>query len=245
MAPEGAKPMKRIAYIARTGEEELARMAHFMDRNGILLEGLGLDETGPHQYDLSGYDGVVILGDPQGGQRQAFRDRIMDSVREAVDKNIPVLGISAGARLLAEICRDSVDAGVPGKAVWSRFRLSEEGRKDIIFFGVSESFSVIREYGDAFIVPSGSATLAVSDRGTTAAFRYHNAYGLEFTPLLRGSLSGVSVSDQTNISPVDEPALQELLSLGRTIFGNFLWLIEVRCSSKTVRRGDAAEPAAT
>ncbi len=236
--------MKRIAYIARTGKEELALMAHFMDRNGVFLEGFGLDETGPHRCDLSGYDGVVILGNPQGSQRQAFRDRVMDSVREAVESNIPVLGISGGARLLAEICRDSVDAGVPGKAAWSRFRLSGEGRKDIIFFGVSESFPVIREYGDPFIIPSGSVVLALSEVDMPAAFRYRNAYGLDFTPPLEECPPGEGEPGQTKASPVDEPGLQELLSLGRTIFGNFLWLIEVRCSSKAVREGDAAEPAA-
>ena len=236
--------MKRIAHIARTGEEELALMAHFADRNGIVLENLGLEGL-PLPEDLSNCDGVIILGNPRGSQRPAFHDRIFDLVREAVKTNLPVLGISGGARLLAEICRDSVDAGIAGAGFWSSFRFTEEGRKDTLFFGLSDSCTLYREYGDALVLPPGATVIAVDNRGLPVAFRYGNAYGLDFALPRARCLSGNEQISGTGVEDTDEDqACRDLLSLVRTILGNFLWLTELCRASRPDRGQGDAKPAA-
>lgn len=87
--------IKRIAYIVRTGDEELALMASCTDRNGIFLEALDGDDQ-PRQENIFDYDAVIITGKPRGSQRLVSPDLVMNRVGEAVRNEVPVLGISGG-----------------------------------------------------------------------------------------------------------------------------------------------------
>ncbi|OPL11688.1 MAG: hypothetical protein AVO39_05055 [delta proteobacterium MLS_D] len=233
--------MIRIACITRTGEEELALMANCTDRNGIFLEVLDGDDQ-PRQEDIFEYDAVIITGKPQGTQRLASSDLVMKRVGEAVRNKVPVLGISGGARLLAEICRNSVDAGVPGAGSWSPFRLTEEGRKDTLFFGLDDSCFLFREYGDALVIPPGAVVLAVDGSGLPVAFRYGNAYALDcIVPWKEHLHPNDHIHDTDALDFPEGRFCEDFSGLVRSILGNFLWLIELYRSSKR-RTVTATEP---
>ncbi len=234
--------IKRIAYIARTGEEELELMAHCTGRNGIFLEALDGDDQ-PRQEDIFDYDAVIILGNPRESRCQASLDRVLNRVGEAVKNNLPVLGISGGARLIAEICRDSVDAGVPGRGSWSPFRFTDAGRKDTLFFGLSDSCPLFREYDDVLVLPPGAAVLAVDGSGLPVAFRYGNAYGLDCAVPRGQGLSGNDwFAGPGGEDSADERAREDFSSLVRSILGNFLWLIDLYRLSRRNRTAAAMTP---
>ncbi len=132
--------------------------------------------------NLDGYSGLIILGGPMNvyQEREYPFLRAEDVlIKEALEKNLPTLGVCLGAQLIAKAAGAEVKKGSKKEIGWYKIRLTEEGKKDQVFSMFREEFRVFQWHGDTFDIPNGAVKLA--ENGLyNQAFRIKNAYALQF-----------------------------------------------------------------
>ncbi|MEM7824493.1 MAG: type 1 glutamine amidotransferase, partial [Candidatus Aenigmatarchaeota archaeon] len=109
----------------------------------------------------------------------------LSTIRLAIRNKIPILGFCLGSQLLANALGASVYPNViNGQRVkeigFFQVELTEEGRKDPLFSGLSSPLIVLQWHGDAFDIPNKAIKLATAPLCPNQAFRYDTAYGLLF-----------------------------------------------------------------
>ena len=171
---------------------------------GSILGELGYEiETAPvfegepefGEFDAPGLDGVdliIALGGPMSANDgyAALRAE-MEYLRAAADMGKRVLGICLGAQLLARALGGTVEPTGGYQFGLRKLWVSEEGHADPAFSKIVIPL-VPTLHGECFSIPSGAVGLAEGFmlrrdggyRRITMAFRYRNAYGVQFEPQL-------------------------------------------------------------
>ncbi len=169
-----------IQHVACEGPGSIDVAFH---RAGVQLEIVHLWQRQKIPKTLHKYEGLVILGGPMNvyeeSQYPFLRDED-DLVSEAITKGIPTLGICLGAQLIAKACGARITSGARKEIGWYEVCLTPDGRKDEIFSCFPPKFKAFQWHGDTFEIPRGAHHLASSDLFPRQAFRYDNAFALQF-----------------------------------------------------------------
>jgi len=134
---------------------------------------------------LEAGDGCIAFGGYMGVHDEAdypFLRPLKAFLRQAVEADLPVLGICLGGQLLAEALGGTVSAGNRGEKGLCRLGLTPEGEADPLFVGLPSSFAAFEWHNDSFTVPPQARHLATSAACPGQAFRWRNAWGLQFHP---------------------------------------------------------------
>lgn len=129
------------------------------------------------------YDAVVTMGGPMNvyeDEKYPFLRDEVNFLKQTMDRGIPVLGICLGAQMIARACGASVFKASQKEVGWSEVFLTDTGKEDMLFRGLSETLPVFQWHEDTFELPVGGRLLATSAVCPNQAFRYFNAYGLQF-----------------------------------------------------------------
>lgn len=167
---------------------------------GTFLESAGAEVRTAHLYsgdklpsEPVGFDAIVTMGGPMNVYEEdkfPFLRRETILLRNAIDGNLPVLGICLGAQMIAK-ARGARVIKSPAKEVgWGKIVLTEPAKSDSLFAGIPNTLDVLQWHEDMFEIPEGGTLLALSDACPHQAFRYRNALGLQFhlevnEPILR------------------------------------------------------------
>jgi GMP synthase-like glutamine amidotransferase len=189
-----------------------------------------LKETVP---DLRDYDAVICAGGEYGPKE--FDDPIFDVERErmmeALEANVPILGICLGHQLLAYWLGGEVR---PGKweVGWLPIEVNEAGLSDPVLADLGETFYGFLWHGDEITrLPKEAVLLASSERCPVQVYRLGErpVWGLQFNPqydpviaesLLRNSPWVPKAG--WNVDELVAAGYREYSDLGGRIFGNFL-----------------------
>jgi GMP synthase (glutamine-hydrolysing) len=142
---------------------------------------------------LDGYQGLIVLGGPMNVdevEAHPHLDTEVELIREAIDAELPVLGICLGAQLIAKALGAAVRRNGEKEIGWHPVSPTEEGRADPLFRHFRPTEPIFQWHGDTFDIPEGAVHLAASPSCTNQAFRYRrNVYGFQFhlevdTPLI-------------------------------------------------------------
>ncbi len=135
---------------------------------------------------LSGATGLVVLGGAMSTSetdRFPFLHDVKRLMQNALDSGLPLLGICLGGQLLAEVTGGRVSRGAHGERGLHEIVLTREGRRDPLFSGLPDLFSVLQWHNDSFHAPEGAVLLAGSARCPHQAFRFGtSSYGIQFHP---------------------------------------------------------------
>lgn len=129
------------------------------------------------------FDSIVVLdGEMDANDEEAwpFLSEETEYLERAMEIEIPVLGFSLGAQLLAKACGASVKRAPEKETGLSEVSLTYMGLKDPLFDGVPLVLPVLEWHEDTFEIPPGGMLLATSHTCPNQAFRLRRAYGLQF-----------------------------------------------------------------
>ena len=99
---------------------------------------------------------------------------------EAVEREMPVLGICLGAQLLARALGAEVRPGGAPEIGFAPVEIADPD--DPVLGGLAPRAEVLHWHGDVFDLPEGAQHLASSERTACQAFRAGNAWGVLFHP---------------------------------------------------------------
>ena len=159
-------------------------------------------------------------------------------LRQAVEQEIPFLGICLGGQLLASALGAQVARHVTSEIGFFEVHSTDAGKDDPLLEGLSEYQRVVQWHDDVFSLPTGAVLLATSQEVPNQAFRIgRRAYGLQYhiemTPAMLDTWFGLPDYKKEVVARVGPEAL-ELIERdrakyfpiyrqhSRTLFENFL-----------------------
>jgi GMP synthase-like glutamine amidotransferase len=179
-------PPQKILVLEHSGSVGPGYLEDFARSRGLELDRVKLHNGGP-MPDLRPYGAMVVLG----GEMNVYEEEAYPFlkpenllIRRAVENGLPYLGICLGGQLLAKAMGGRITRNPQPEFGPCRISLTESGRLDPLFAGLSDSMEFCQWHGDTFSrLPDGAVLLAGGEVCKHQAFRMGQAvYGLQFHP---------------------------------------------------------------
>ena len=176
--------MRRVLVFQHVAFEILGTLNPLLKSAGMRIRYVNFGRDPDARPNLDGYEGLVVLGGPMNvDQIDRFphlRTEI-EAIQDALDRDIPVLGICLGAQLIARALGAPVGPAVQKEIGWYDVSVSDPGREDPLLSGFEPTERIFQWHGDTFDLPHGAVHLASSDLCANQAFRYGDkVYGFQF-----------------------------------------------------------------
>lgn len=175
--------MKPIPIFRHVPHETAGMLADVLSEAGLAYQYVDLFRDTPAAIDCDGVPGLIVLGGPMNVdeiERYPHLAAEIEWIRDAVKRRLPILGICLGSQLLAKALGARVYPNGGKEIGWYELDLLPAAADDPLFAGLGEKLPVFQWHGDTFDLPAGAAHLARSPVCRHQAFRYENAWGLQF-----------------------------------------------------------------
>jgi GMP synthase (glutamine-hydrolysing) len=198
------------------------------------------------------FDSVVITGSRTSVYwDEEWIESTKEWVGEAIDRDIPFLGICWGHQLLADVLGGTVEDMGAYEVGYSRVEHTGESR---LFDGISSEFTVFTSHADAVsALPPGASPLAENDY-SNHGFRKDRIFGVQFHPeydqkTARELVNRKELSDERRDSVLAEITDEnyEKACEAKLIFENFLEYvaglrsIDVASNEETTTRAGSSD----
>lgn len=219
----GLPPGFRVLVLQHIACEPPGVFEDVLAERGATIHRVELDE-GELLPDWRAFDAIVAMGGPMSANDDAELPWLTDEKRliaEAVRAEMPFFGVCLGVQLLASSLGARVYAGDAPEVGLLPVEITPEGRADPVFADAPDDLVTLQWHGDTFDLPEGAVLLASSPAYPNQAFRYANAYGVQFH---------LEVSDEMAHEWADVPAYAASLerTLGSGAAPRFVRSIEER-----------------
>jgi GMP synthase (glutamine-hydrolysing) len=167
----------------------------------------------------------------------------VEIIREAVDRDMSVLGICLGAQLLAKALGGTVSRNAKREIGWHDVEMTEAGLVDPVLSTFAPTQEVFQWHEDGISLPPEVEVLASSAASPVQAFRHgEHAYGFQFhlevsRPLIERWLTVPAHRDtlkeeEGHVDPASirrrsATAIGPLEALSRTTFGRWIDRFEI------------------
>jgi GMP synthase (glutamine-hydrolysing) len=246
--------MPKLLVFQHIAHEILGTLDPLLRRERIRIRYVNFERHPDARPTLDGYDGVVVLGGPMNvdqADRYPHLRHEMDVIREALDRDRPVLGICLGAQLLAHALGANVGRAPQREIGWYDVGFRDHARADALLGHVAPVERLFQWHGDAFELPRGAVPLASSSACPNQAFRYGDrAWGFQFhlevdEPMIERWLR--APANQAEIAASDgeicpdrirretSQRIERQLSLGERAFSSFVDVLRSGSSARATR----------
>lgn len=231
--------MKRVLALQHIWDDPPGYLGEIMQEYDIACDIVNVEEESIP--DPVGYNALISLG----GAQHAYDDGkypyfVPEKVllRHLVEQDIPYLGICLGGQLLASAMGAAVARHSMTELGFYEVQLTEEGKSDPLFQGLSGYQQVFHWHEDIFDIPCDGVKLATSVNAPNQAFRvgrraYGVQYHMELTPAMLDNWLHfpdymeeiVKVSGQEALDEIERERITRyplFLEHSRIVFKNFL-----------------------
>jgi GMP synthase (glutamine-hydrolysing) len=176
--------MKSIIVLRHTPTCPLGSVADVLAEAGLTYQYVDLFSEIPKRLPLADSSGLVVLGGPMSANdtlAHPFLRPELTWIQEAVDAQVPTLGVCLGAQLLAKALGEKVYPNRVKEIGWYEIEVLPPAAEDRLFAASGARETVFQWHGDTFDLPAGAVRLARSELCLNQAFRFGPlAYGLQF-----------------------------------------------------------------
>jgi GMP synthase (glutamine-hydrolysing) len=192
-----------------------------------------LGETVP---DLRTYDAVIFAGGeyrPDDFEDAVFRTE-RERMTEALEANVPILGICLGHQLLAYWLGGKVESG-RWEIGWLPVKVNDSGLADPLLAGAGQTFYAFLWHGDQISkLPEGAVLLASTETCPVQAYRLQDypVWGVQFNPqydpvIAEGVIRAASSLPKRgyDVEAMVATGYREYHNLAGRTFGNFFQIV--------------------
>jgi GMP synthase (glutamine-hydrolysing) len=176
--------LKPVIVLRHAPHVPMGSLEDVLARAGVPQVSVDLFAEIPASLPLDAAAGLVILGGPMNVDEVAsyrFLLPELDWIRQAVERELPTLGICLGAQLLAKALGKRVYRNTVKEIGWYEIEVLPAAAEDRLFAGRGPIETVFQWHGDTFDLPDGTVHLARGASCSSQAFRVgRSAYGVQF-----------------------------------------------------------------
>jgi len=174
----------KILVFQHVPYEPLGTLDPLLKQSGFRIRYVNFGRNPKTRPVLDKYAALIILGGPMNADQIDSYPNLqteVEVIREAIDRDMSVLGICLGAQLLAKALGGSVRPNPDREIGWYDVALTEEGAKDPVLSTFARQQCVFQWHEDGIQLPDEAVHLASSPASKVQAFRYgEHAYGFQF-----------------------------------------------------------------
>ena len=174
----------KVLVLRHVPHEHLGTLSHTLKANDLNHKYINLYEDENPNIQLDDFSGLIILGGPMNvyeTEKYPFLEMEDTLIKEAAERDMPILGICLGAQLIAKALAARVIRNKEKEIGWYPLRITDDAGNDDLFKHFNTEETVFQWHGDTFEIPDGAVHLAKSPLCLNQAFRYETKiYGLQF-----------------------------------------------------------------
>jgi GMP synthase-like glutamine amidotransferase len=162
--------MKPIAIFRHTSTEGPGYLAKFLDQRQIPWHLIAIDAGEAVPPGASAYSGLVFMGGPMSvNDDLPWIPKVEALIRDAVTKDIPLLGHCLGGQLISKALGGIVSRNPVKEIGWGEVTISDN---DVArtWFGDIRKFQAFHWHGETFTLPQGATHLLSSAHCVNQAY---------------------------------------------------------------------------
>jgi len=171
--------MKPVAVFRAARTEGPGYFASYLERRSIPLQLVALDEGAPVPRDPRRFSGLVFMGGPMSvNDELAWIAPALELARDAVRKDVPVLGHCLGGQLMAKAFGGTVRANPVKEIGWGEVSVAQNqlARE---WLGDLAGFESFHWHGETFSIPPGGTRVLESPHCANQAFALGKHFGMQ------------------------------------------------------------------
>ena len=235
--------MKPIAVFRHYVTEGPGYFATYLDRHRLPWTLVRVDEGQPVPQSTDPFSGLVFMGGPMSvNDDLPWLSAALALIREAVAKDVPVLGHCLGGQLLSKALGGRVTRNAVKEIGWGEVRIEDPVAAREWFGATSSAFLTFHWHGETFTVPQGATRLLSSPWCENQAFVLGRHLGLqchiEMTEELlrtwcRTGAREVAASGGPSVQPVDviledlDGRLAQLHAVADRVYGRWVQRLRI------------------
>ena len=245
--------MRKLLVFQHVPYEILGIFNPLLKQAGFRIRYVNYGRDAQARPNLDSYHGIVILGGPMNVDQVDDYPHLpieIELIQEAIEKEIPMMGICLGAQLIAKALGAQIRKNPTKEIGWYDISPNDAGLADPLFKHFETTRKVFQWHGDTFDIPEGSVHLASSPTCSNQAFRYgEHVYGFQFhlevdqglihnwleRPAYRQEIEnlGGAISPET-IREETAQYIQQANALGSDVFQSFIDILGFVKKFKTI-----------
>jgi GMP synthase (glutamine-hydrolysing) len=207
--------------------EGTGRLGEALERSGLPWRSTQawVDDVGT--LEPADFSAIVAMGGEMHAlddERFPYLAREARLLEEAVERDVPVLGICLGGQLLARSLGATVQPAGVLEGGWVPISPAGDLNGDPVLGHLKEPTGVFSWHVDIFDLPEGATQLATGEVTAQQAFRYGRAWGLQFHPEVDGDLfeSWLDAHPALDMSDEEKDRLRAEVRAGSDASGAFI-----------------------
>jgi GMP synthase-like glutamine amidotransferase len=171
--------MKPVAIFRSALSEGPAYFAEYLERRSIAWELVALDEGAAVPRDPRAFSGLVFMGGAMSvNDELPWIPGVLELIREAVRKDLPVLGHCLGGQLLSKALGGSVRPNACKEIGWGEVRVCDNGVARE-WLGELQAFEAFQWHGETFSIPPGATRVLENAHCANQAFAIGRHFGMQ------------------------------------------------------------------
>jgi GMP synthase-like glutamine amidotransferase len=180
--------MKSVAIFRTAATEGPGYFATYLEKRSIPWRLVALDAGEPVPRNVTEFSGLCFMGGAMSANDALpWIAPALELIRDAVRKDVPVIGHCLGGQLMSKAFGGAVGAAPLKEIGWGEVRVSDNGvaRK---WLGELQAFESFHWHGETFSIPPGATRVLENGNCTNQAFALGKHLGMqchvEMTPAM-------------------------------------------------------------
>lgn len=171
--------MKPIAIFRHSSTEGPGYFATYLERKSLPWKLIALDSGESVPKNVKEFAGIAFMGGPMSvNDPLPWIAPVLELIREAVRKDVPVIGHCLGGQLMSKAFGGTVSANPVKEIGWGEVRIPDNSVARE-WFGSLEPFLSFHWHGETFTIPPGGTRIASSTHCANQAFAIGKHLGMQ------------------------------------------------------------------
>jgi GMP synthase-like glutamine amidotransferase len=155
--------VKPVAIFRHSPTEGPGYFATFLDRAGVPWRLVAVDAGEAPPASVDQFSGLVFMGGPMSvNDELAWIPRVLDLIRRAVARDVPVLGHCLGGQLVSKALGGTVSRTPVKEIGWGQVHVAPSAVAQAWFGPACDAFVTFQWHGETFSVPQGATPVLSS-----------------------------------------------------------------------------------